>query len=238
MRPGLPPFKVSGALHLAFANPSTFKASVCAERTAGPHCIHALSGWGTPVVSHTGVETPNQHDSPSATLAKFHTTECADQTNLSRRAKPSPSLALARSARWCLAGSGGNATRAMPPAPPESDWVEAYTWSESAGTRCGLEAQPESALVNPKPVVSQSGWTSGGREASVPQVAVVVRRRWSNPEASMQRVLSQAAHRLCSRGPQRLVVLCKRPSNNQFQRSVNSRLRRLSPPAELGRWAP
>jgi hypothetical protein len=25
--------------------------------------------------------------------------------------------------------------------------------------------------------------------------------------------------------------------NNQFQRSVNSRLRRLSPPAELGRWA-
>ncbi len=27
------------------------------------------------------------------------------------------------------------------------------------------------------------------------------------------------------------------PHNNQFQRSVNSRLRRLSPPAELGRYA-
>ena len=29
-----------------------------------------------------------------------------------------------------------------------------------------------------------------------------------------------------------------RAPNNQFQRSVNSRLRRLSPPAELGRSAP
>ena len=33
------------------------------------------------------------------------------------------------------------------------------------------------------------------------------------------------------------VVLCEEMPNNQFQRSVNSRLRRLSPPAELGRWA-
>ena len=32
-------------------------------------------------------------------------------------------------------------------------------------------------------------------------------------------------------------MLDEQMPNNQFQRSVNSRLRRLSPPAELERWA-
>jgi hypothetical protein len=32
-------------------------------------------------------------------------------------------------------------------------------------------------------------------------------------------------------------IVHEQPPNNQFQRSVNSRLRRLLPPAELERWA-
>jgi len=44
MRSRLPPFKVSGALSPGVGNPSMFKASVCAQRTAGPQCKQVPSG--------------------------------------------------------------------------------------------------------------------------------------------------------------------------------------------------
>ena len=66
---------------------------------------------------------------------------------------------------------------------------------------------------------------------------MVIMRSWSNLEASSLWVLSQATLLALGRARSAYVVLCEQPSNPALQRSVNSRLRRLLPPAELWRSA-
>ena len=196
---------------------------MCAERTAGPE-LHSgslrakntrgLACWHWPC-------TPCR-------LARSHPRQRSHNPSgkikpASLEEHPAPSLALARSALSCLALGGGHARRAMPPAPGEANSAKAYTWLASAGTRCGREGQAGSAPGEAKPMVCRGVSKGCEREARVPSLAAaVVHRRW-NLEASKQRVVSQAAHRLPSPGPQRLVVLCKRPSNNAIERTVQQR---------------
>lgn len=156
MQTELPPFKVGGTSNLAAANPSTFTASVCSERTAGPQCKQAPSGRGTPVVSQTDVETPTRAPSRSATLARFHTTECTDQTTCPAEQNRAL-VGLGPRCSVVLCKQRSPATCAMPPAPPQAHWAEAYTGSSSASTRCGPAVQPGSLRLGKTSGVSQGG---------------------------------------------------------------------------------
>jgi hypothetical protein len=188
------------------------------------------------VVSRSGVGLPTAVPSPSGTLAGF--------THPSVQIKPpvprsntAPSLALARSARWCLACDGGRAGRGMPSAPRQASWAKAYTWSGSAGTRCGLEVQPWLPPVRSKPVVSRSARTDGGKGGRLPHSAVVVMRKRSTPAASRLWASSQATKLVLVRARSAQVVLCKQPSNPSLQGTVQQRRCRCRPAPELWRWA-
>ena len=191
VRNGLPPFKVSGALNLAAANPSTFKASACGERTAGPHCTQAPSGRGTPVVSHTGVETSAAVPSAAATLAGFDTIECTDQTSLSRRAN----RALAGLGPQCLVVLGRQRWQSNP------RYATRATRSQLGRDVhlvrvCGHAMRARSASRVSCARVQTSGLSQrrpgGGKEARVRQLAVVVVRSWLTPAASRLWVASRA----------------------------------------------
>jgi hypothetical protein len=154
------------------------------------------------MVSYAGVEVPTTVPSPSATLAGFtHSSGCLKPSV--PPSKSAPSLAVARSAPWCLAGSGGSASSGMPPAPRPASCEQAYTWSASAATRCGLEEEPWLPPVGATAVVSHSGRTGCGKETMVSHLAFVVMRSWSKPRASKLGGLARIKARSC-RGPQRL----------------------------------
>ena len=110
------------------------------------------------MVSRAFVETARIAFSRSAALADFHTTKCTGQPAFPARQNrtvvdhgPQCSVVLGKQWwQWSLryARSFG-----------EINWAQAYTWSASAGTRCGLELQPASAPVSCKRVVSHNGRT-------------------------------------------------------------------------------
>ena len=237
MRTGLPSFKVSGPPHLHAANPPTFKASVCRERAAGPHCTQAPSDRGTSVVSHTGVETPTTALSPAAALANFHTIECTDQASLSRRAKPRP-----RRPRPAVLGSAWQATGKC------NLRYATRTTRSRLGTGvhwvsvCGHALRARSATWVPCGRVQTSGlseradrWRWGGQRAPT---GCRDHAQSVEPEASRLWVVSQASLLALVTARSAQVVLCKQTSNPSLQRTVQQRRCACCwPAAELWRSA-
>ena len=110
------------------------------------------------MVSRAFVETARIASSRSATLADIHTTKCTDQPTFS--AKQTRTLVDHGPQRSVVLGSQWRQRRLRYASSfGEINLAQAYTWSASAGTRCGLELQPASAPGSCKPVVSHNGQT-------------------------------------------------------------------------------
>jgi hypothetical protein len=157
IRTELPPFKVSGPQTVAAANPSTFKASGCSERTAGPLGNQAPSDRGKPVVSHAEVETATVVPSQPATLVGFHTQPSGKIKPLCPAAQTRALASLGPQCSTLLCMQRWSASRALPAAPPDACRAGAYTWASSAGTRCGPEVQPGSLRLRETSGLSQGG---------------------------------------------------------------------------------
>ena len=180
------------------------------------------------MVSHTGVETASSAPSQSVTIANSHTTQVRRPNHPLSESTPRPHWPwpAVRYRAW-------RAPVAMHAALCHPRHMKPSGRRRTLGQRllaraAGPECKRGELRLESKPVVSRSGGTHGGRGARVSSLAEVVMRRRSNLEASKPRVVSRAAHRLISPGPQRLVVLCKGPSNNRFNRSAQ----------ELRSWVP
>ena len=234
---GLPPLKVPGTRAFVLPSGSTFNASRCHERTAGP-AVHTDTA---PLEEHPWSPGPSlkPHVSPALdpppSLAAHKLVRHANP--VVPASKPALSLRVARSARRYLAGGGGNRSCATPAGPREANWVQAYTRSASAGTRCGLEMRAGSASAGCTPLVSQrqaDRWRSGAR---VPRLPAVIMRSCSKLEASMLWVVSPAARLALAAARSAQVVLCQQPSNPSLQGTVQQRRCRCRPAPELWRWA-
>jgi hypothetical protein len=142
---------------VAAANPSTFKASGCSERTAGPLCNQAPSDRGKPVVSDAEVETVTIVPSQPATLVGFHTQPSGKIKALCPAEQTRALASLGPQCATLLCMQRWSASRALPAAPPDACRAGAYTWSSGAGTRCGPAVQPGSLRLG-----KTSGLSHGG----------------------------------------------------------------------------
>ena len=174
------------------------------------------------MVSQAGINSATHAPSPAVTLVKLHTPRVRNPNQPLSTSTPRPRWPwpAARYRAW-QAAVQMHAVRCQPRRLTPTG--RRRTLGQAVLARAaGRECKRSELRLKSKPVISRSGGRHRGRAARVPSLAEVDMHRRSHLEASKQRSLSQAAHRFSSSGPQRLVVLCKRPSNNALQRTRNS----------------
>ena len=174
------------------------------------------------MVSRAFFETARIAFSRSATLADFHTTKCTDQPAFPAWQNRTL-VTMARSARWCLAGSGGNGACAMPAASEKSTGhrrtLGLRPRARAAGSNCSPRQLRSAAN---RSSLTMDGQRSGS-ETMGSQVSAVITPRWSAPETSRLWPVSRASLLTLVGARSAYVVLCEQPSNLALNRTPKRR---------------